>query len=241
MKALKDLTKNESLFNKIATINEYDLKISLDPNYLESLDEFRELTSRIRTLNHINYPVVYLSENDFGGLTITYNSTGKLRLIVNLQFYYVYGFYLDDGNVYAFQGPSEQALKDFGFDCITIPYGDGYFDIKKVLGETAFNDLLNTDVTLYDIVSSLNQVANPNIAFSDKSRALLITLWSMAEGIRFSGISNVINKLLGQEYEDKTYSMFYNLAEVWSELCITAANEKTLNPDIAVYDLDRIK
>lgn len=240
MKNLDTLTKNEALFNKISTISEESLTISLDHNFTNSLDRFRELTSRIRTLNNINYPVVYLSDEDYGGLTITYNSIGKLRLIVNLQFYYVYGFYLDDGNVYAFEGDSEQALTDFGFECTTIPYGDGYFDIKKILGESAFNDLLDTDVTLYEIVSSLNQVADIDIPFAYKSRALLITLWSMVEGIRFAGISNVVLKLLDQQYEHTTFSTFYNLAEVWSELCDKAAKDNTLNPDIAVYDLDRI-
>ena len=192
------------------------------------------------TLNKIDYPVVYLSDTDYGGLTITYNSNEKIHLIVNLQFYYVYGFYYENGDVYAFQGESEQGLTDLGFDCITIPYGDGYYDIKKVLGDDKFDDLLNTEVTLYEIFSSLNSIGDTVIPFTEKSRALLVTLWTMAEGIRFEAISDVIRDLLDQEYEDAKFSKFYDLAEIWSELCVKAADAKTLNPDIAVYDLDRI-
>ena len=166
----------------------------------------------------------------------------QLRLIVNLQFYYVYGFYLVNAKVYAFKGSSKKELTKFGFDCDTIPYGDGYYDIKAEIGETVFNELLNTEVSLTQLISALDQLGNFNIPFSDKAKSILVVFWSLVEGIRFAGISNVILGLLkGYPNKSTSYQSFYDLAEVWSELCVKAADDKTLNPDIAVYDLDRIK
>ncbi len=231
---------NSALFNRISKIKGHSLYLSLDENFKSEINSFRKLTSRIRRLNDIDYPVVYLSCNDYGGLTISHGNT-KLRLIVNLQFYYVFGFYLDDGKVYAFSGSSEGELTNFGFDCETIPYRDGYHDIRAVIGETGFNELLATEVSLAQLIPALDQLANFNIPFSDKARSILIVFWSLVEGIRFAGISHVILDLQ-QNYPNKTtYQSFYNLAEVWTELCEKAADDKTLNPDIAVYHLDHIK
>ncbi len=230
---------NSTLFNRISKFKGHNLNLSLDENFEFDLNSFRNLTSRIRTLNSINYPVVYLNANDYGGLTINYGDS-QLRLIVNLQFYYVFGFYLDDDKVYAFNGPSETALTNFGFDCITIPYADGYQDIKAVLGETAFNKLLGTEVSLAQLIPALDQLTNIYIPFSEKARSILVVFWSLVEGIRFAGISNVILGLI-QNYPNATiYQSFYNLAEVWTELCIKAVDEKKLNPDIAVYHIDHI-
>ena len=232
---------NAALFNKISSINGHDLNISLDSSFITSLDSFRKLTSELKTFNKIQYPAVYLSNTDYGGLTISHGSH-QLRLIVNLQFYYVYGFFLDDNKIHAFSGEGIKALTDFGFDCDTIPYGDGYYDIKKVLGEKAFNNLLNTEVSLTQLISALNQLANINIPFTDKAKSILIVFWSLIEGIRFAGISNVILDLIQNNANKyKTYSTFYDLAEVWSELCVKAVDAKTLNQDIAVYDLDRVE
>ena len=217
------------------------LKIELDDNFESSLKKFRNLTSRIRTINKINYPAVYLSDADYGGLQIKYGSGSQLSLIVNLEFYYVYGFFLDDEKVYAFKGEAEEALSKFGFSTETIPYGDGYFDIKNELSEEEFYALLNTNVELNQIISGLDQLADTSIAFEKKAKSVLTVFWSLVEGIRFDGISNVVwNLIQNQPNVNVQYCIFYDLAEVWSDLCVKAVKVKIKNPSIAVYDLDRI-
>ena len=232
---------NQELFQSISEIDGRKLIISLDKNFDSTLTEFRSLTSEPRTINGITYPAVYLSSKDFGGLTVQYNETQSFQMLVNLQFYYVYGFYMSDGTVYAFQDDPEKELQKLGFETTTIPYGDGYYDIKRELGQGEFDALLDTKVSFNAINSALDEVNDQSISFTDKARSLLIVLWSLVEGIRFEGISSVVHSLItNDEHEESTYSKFYDLAEKWSKLCVKAVNENKMNPDIAVYDLDRV-
>ena len=236
---------NIDLFTTISQRNGVNLIISFDANFQKNLDAFRNATSNPRTLNGIDYPAVYLTDNDYGGLTIQYNTNKCLRLIVNLEFYYVYGFFLDDGNVYAFtdSNPEDncyQLLTDFGFTCTKIPYGDSYTDISRQLKNDRFYDLQQTTVKLAQITTALDTICDTSINFEDKAESILVAFWSLVEGIRFAGISNVVNNLIQEKPSDFIYDYFYELAEIWARISLIAAYEKTKNPDIAVYDLHRI-
>ena len=236
---------NIDKFNSISQRDGVDLVISLDANFQQSLDAFRKVTSQPRALNGIDYPAVFLKDTDYGGLTIKYDADKNLRLIVNLEFYYIYGFLLDDGNVYAFtddkpEDDCYQLLEDFGFICTKIPYGDSYGDISSQLEDDQFYDLQQTTVELSQIITALNTINDTAIDFKDKAEFILIAFWSLVEGIRFTGISNVVDNLIQQKSSDYIYDYFYELAEIWARLSIIAVYEKNMNPDIAVYDLHRI-
>ena len=231
---------NENLFDSISKRDGVELVIDLDNNFQDDLEAFRKETSKSRTLNGIDYPSVYLTENDYGGLRILFDNGKELRLIINLEFYYVYGFFLDDNNVYAFKGVSEDALKKFGFETITIPYSDGYFDIKEELTDDEFNDLLSTTVEFSQITTALNQIVDATIPFTKKAKSILVVFWSLVEGIRFAGISNVVGGLIQGNPSDYIYDYFYELAEIWAKLSVITVYDKNLNPDIAVYELHRI-
>lgn len=235
---------NNTLFNSISTWKDIELVIDLD-NYQESLDSFRKATSKIRTLNSIDYRVVYLEKKDFAGLTIKYDQGKELKLIINLQYYYVYGFLLNDGKVYAYTDDNPQddcykALTDLGFSCKKIPYGDAYYDISDPIGYDIFNKLKQTKVSHQLLINALNELADANIPFYKKNESILIVFWSLIEGIRFAGISNIVSDLIQGQHPDFIYDYFYELAEIWAKLSLITAYEKTLNPDIAVYDLNRI-
>ncbi len=235
---------NNTLFNSISTKGGVELIIDLD-NYQQSLDSFRNATSKIRSLNGIDYRVVYLEKTDFAGLTIKFGQAKELKLIINLQYYYVYGFLLDDGKVYAYTDDDPQddcykALTDLGFSCEKIPYGDAYYDISNSIGYEALNKLKQTKVSYQLLINALSELADANIPFSKKNESILIAFWSLVEGIRFAGISNVVSDLTKGQQPDFIYDYFYELAEIWAKLSLITAYEKTLNPDIAVYDLNRI-
>ncbi|MFT5779155.1 MAG: hypothetical protein ACI837_002112 [Crocinitomicaceae bacterium] len=231
---------NQTLFDSIATRDNVKLVVSLDSDFHKSLNAFRSATSKTRTLNDIIYPVVYLPDTDYGGLTIQFDNGKEIRLIVNLQYYYVYGFFLDDSKVYAFSGEGVEALDGLGFETTTIPFGDGYYDIKAELTTAELNTLLHKKVELSQITGALTQIIDTSISFKEKPESILIAFWSLVEGIRFAAISNVVGDLVGGKSTDHIYDYFYGLAEIWSKLCMTAYYDKELNPHIAVYDLNRV-
>lgn len=232
---------NTTLFNSMATRNGVKLAITLDENFKDSLGTFRGLTSKPRTLNGISYPSVYLTDSDYGGLTILYGNGLEMRLIVNLEFYYVYGFFLDDSKVYAFTGEANDALTSLGFETEVIPYGDGYYDIKAVLTTDEFYALTDTVIEFSQITDALTQIIDTSIPFTDKATSILIAFWSLVEGIRFEAISDVVDDVIQNKPNDYVYNYFYYLAEIWAKLCVIAAYKKNMNPEIAVYDLHQIK
>lgn len=231
---------NKALFNSISKRDGFELEINLGATFQSSIDAFRKVTSRPRIINGISYTSVYLTKNEFGGLRIRYDKGKELCLIVNLEFYYVYGFFLDDSKVYAFDGEGDKALKKLGFETETIPYGDGYYDIKKMMGDDEFYNLLHTKIEFAQITSALNQITDTTIPFTKKAESILIVFWSIIEGIRFASISNVVSNLIQANTNDYIYDYFYELAEIWAKLSVIAVYDKKNNPDIGVYDLHRI-
>ncbi|MBV1924834.1 MAG: hypothetical protein KUG68_12490 [Flavobacteriaceae bacterium] len=232
---------NTSLFDSISTINGVKLEITLDENFKKSLNSFRGLTSEPRILNGITYPSVYLTDSDYGGLTIQFGKGQELRLIMNLEYYYVYGFFLDDSKVYAFSGEGVEALDALGFETETIPYGDSYTDIKGQLTTDEFYALTDGVVEFSQIINALTEITDTSIPFSKKPTSILIAFWSLVEGIRFEAISDVVDNLIQDKPNDYVYNYFYYLAEIWAKLCVIAAYEKNLNPEVAVYDLHQIQ
>ncbi len=235
----KAKSDNSAIFNKIATFQGQKLEINLDNSFNTSLDSFRKVTSRIRNINNQNYRAVYLSESDFGGLTINFGKGKKLQLIINLEFYYVFGFLIND-EVYGFQGEGITGLEKIGFKVTPISYGDGYSDIRAQSDKEHLPDITTKKVRLSTLLNSMNNLIDPNISFDLKSNDILVTFWSLVEGIRFAKISNTIEDLLEGQTTSVVYDEFYSLAVIWAKLSVAAAEKGVLNPDIAVYELHRI-
>lgn len=233
------MASNIDIFKGISTLHGEVLEIRLDNDFQFSLDGFRKATSRIRYINNEAYPAVYLSENDFGGLTITFGDNKKLQLIVNLEFYYVYGFLIGN-DVYGFQGEGMTALEKLGFNVTPISYGDGYSDIRRQSQKEHLPDVTTMKVRLSTLLTSMENIINPTISFDQKSNDILVTFWSLIEGIRFAKISNTIGDLLENQPVTAIYDDFYKLAVIWAKLSVAAADKGVLNPDIAVYELHRI-
>ena len=112
-----------------------------------------------------------------------------LSLIVNLEFYYVYGFYYD-GTVHAYKGEAFSALTNHGFECTEIPFGDSYPDIEANLSAQVIAKLKRTIATKDKLMASLATVANEGVLFTDKCEEILVVFWSLIEGIRFQKISS---------------------------------------------------
>lgn len=235
----KTRSVNKAIFNKIATFQNHKLELALDETYGNSLDVFRKLTSRIRRINREDYRAVYLSSSNFGGLTIKFGKNKKLQLIINLEFYYVFGFLIGN-KVYGFQGEGVEGLEKLGFKVTPISYGDGYSDIMAQSKREDLPDVKTKKVRLSTLIHNMHTLINPKISFDLKSNAILITFWSLIEGIRFAKISNTVEDLIGHDPATAVYDDFYKLAIVWAELSVAAASKGILNPDIAVYELHRI-
>lgn len=233
---------NLELFKKISKLKNIPLAIHLSSeNYVDDLTDFRKVTSKSFVYNDVTYPVVYLTSSDYGGLTFFHPTLGKLRLVVNLEFYYVYGIFFGD-ELYAFKGEAYEALEQFGFYPKEIPYGDAYFDIDSGIPKQELQDLKNTVVSKEMLFNSYENLLNYNISFDDKRKDFLIVFWSLIEGIRFEYISNAVSSTLGSGNATKiTYQDFFNLAEQWADLCVAAAKAGKYNQDIAVYDLHRLE
>ncbi|WP_299683549.1 ribosome-inactivating family protein [uncultured Dokdonia sp.] len=233
------MASNTDIFKSISTLHGETLEIQLNENFQCSLDGFRKATSRIRYINNEAYPAIYLLASDFGGLTITFGDNKKLQLIINLEFYYVYGFLIGN-DVYGFQGEGISGLEKLGFDVTPISYGDGYSDIRRQSQKEHLPDVTTMNVRLSTLLTSMENIINPDISFDQKSNDILVTFWSLVEGIRFAKISNTIEDLIENQPVSAIYDDFYKLAVIWAKLSVTAADKGVLNPDIAVYELHRI-
>ena len=236
----KSVTSNNvSLFQSLSTFKGQKLQLSLDEKFSSNYYAFRGVTSRDRVINNQTYRAVYLSESDFGGLTISFDGNKQLQLIINLEFYYVYGFLIGE-TVFGFQGEGVEGLEKLGFDVTPISYGDGYSDIRAQSRKENLPDVTTMKVRLSTLIDSMTNLINPDISFDQKSNDILVTFWSLIEGIRFAKISNTIEDLLQDHPVDMVYDTFYSLAVIWAKLSVAAAEKGVLNPDIAVYELHRI-
>ncbi|MBV1924030.1 MAG: hypothetical protein KUG68_08390, partial [Flavobacteriaceae bacterium] len=104
-----------------------------------------------------------------------------------------------------------------------------------------FYALTDGVVEFSQIINALTEITDTTIPFSKKPTSILIAFWSLVEGIRFEAISNVVDNLIQDKPNDYVYNYFYYLAEIWAKLCVIAAYEKNLNPEVAVYDLHQIQ
>jgi len=233
------MASNTSIFKTLSTLKGEQLEITLDKNFSTSLQRFRSATSRIRRIKNEAYPAVYLTASDFGGLTITFGNQKKLQLIINLEFYYIYGFLLGD-DVFGLQGEGIEGLEKLGFTVTPISYGDGYSAIRYQSQQKGLPDVTTMKVRLSTLLTSMENLINPAISFDLKSNDILITFWSLIEGIRFAKIANTIEDLLEKQPVNSVYDDFYKLAVIWAKLSVAAADQGVLNPDIAVYELHRI-
>ena len=230
-------TTNKSLFESLSTFGNQKLELKLDADFDSSYDAFRKVTSKVRKINNMNYIATYLPSTAYGGLTIHFGKNKKLQLIVNLEFYYVYGFFIGDA-VYAFQGEATEGLKGLGFDVTGIPYEDGYTDIRNQSTKMGLPDVTTKRVKLSLLYQSMENLINPAISFELKSNDILVTFWSLVEGIRFAEISNTIDDTLNEQPTSLIYNDFYYLAKNWKNLSVAAADRRVYNPVLAVYELD---
>ncbi len=239
MASRKSTNPNTALFKKLSNFQGQSLEINLNSDFDASMDAFRSVTSRMRRINGQNYPAVYLTDSDYGGLTFNFGRGRKLQLIMNLEFYYVYGFLIGT-KVYGFQGEATAGLESLGFTVTPISYGDSYTDIQEQSVKEGLPDVKTKKVRLSTLLQSMSNIINPSISFDLKSNDILVTFWSLIEGIRFAKISNTIEDLLVEHPVNAIYDEFYKLAENWANLSVDAANKGVLNPAIAVYELHRI-
>ena len=151
----------------------------------------------------------------------------------------MYGFLIED-TVYGFQGEAIEGLKKLGFEVTPISYGDGYTAIRQQSEKEHLPDVTTMQVQLSTLLTSMENIINPDISFDKKSNDILVTFWSLIEGIRFAKISNTIGDLLKGNTTTSVYDEFYKLAVIWAKLSVAAAEKGVLNPDIAVYELHRI-
>ena len=216
-------------------IEEYFLR--LDPQLTSDYQAFRSKTSTPYTYNNQTYPVVHLSSSDFAKLTVQHEGESKLTLIVNLQDYYVFGF-LIKGLCYAFKGV-EIKLQEAGFDVKeVIPYGDAYFDIgtpeveRQVRGEVVSAEI---------ILSSIDFITTMENSWDQKREHLLRVFWALVEGVRFSGISDVVQSLFDPPTNvtesTVTYDYFFYMAERWEKISVGNAYLGKLDSSVAVYAL----
>lgn len=230
---------NKSIFESLNTFNGQQLELNLDASFDTSNDAFRKATSEIKTIYDQMYRATYLPETAYGGLIINFGKGQKLQLIMNLEFYYVYGFLIGD-TVHGFEGEAAEGLKSLGFTIVPIPYGDGYSDIREQSTKEGLPDVTTKRVKLSLLHQSMENIINPAISFELKSNDILVTFWSLVEGIRFAWISNIIDDLLNSESTTAIYNDFYHLAQNWKNLSVAAADSRAHNPVLAVYELDSL-
>ena len=216
----------------------YDLTLE-SSQFLNDYTTFRDDTSQTFKYNDSDYPAVYLSSDDYAYLNIHSDGT-DLTLIVNLQYYYVYGFIID-GQYFAYQGEAYDALTSAGFtipEANIIPYGDAYYDIGT---DEQIDAVCQENVSLEVLQQAIDNVADLSIAWTDKNEDLLRMFWCLVEGIRFSEISYVVNQLVSGDSYNVTFSYFYYMAERWAKLSYGNAYEGKGDSSIAVYELNRLK
>ena len=234
---MEHTNNNSSIFEGLSTFEGQKLELNLDESFDASYDAFRKVTTEIRTINDTDYRAVYLQDTDYGGLTINFENGQKLQLIMNLEFYYVYGFLIGE-EVHGFAGEGAEGLRGLGFDVIDIPYEDGYTQIRAQSTKEGLPDVTTKRVKLSLLYESMTNINNPDISFELKSNDILITFWSLVEGIRFAWISNIIDDLINDKPTTAIYDDFYKLAVNWKNLSVAAADKSAYNPVLAVYELD---
>ncbi|MFK7784562.1 MAG: ribosome-inactivating family protein [Crocinitomicaceae bacterium] len=216
----------------------YDLTLTSD-KFLNDYSTFRNATSQNFSYNNVEYPAVYLTSDDYAYLNI-HSGGDLLTLIVNLEYYYVYGFQID-GQYYAYEGEAYDSLTAAGWDIPSsniIPYGDAYYEIAS---DAQIDAVCVENVTLTALQDSISAVIDMSIDWNDKREDLLRVFWCLVEGIRFSEISYVVNDLVGGTDYNTTFGYFYYMAERWAKLSIGNAYEAKTDSSIAVYELNRLK
>ncbi len=225
------------------SIQAYNLTLNKD-QFLDDYSVFRSATSQNFKYNGNDYPAVYLDSDQYAYLNIISkqdeNEPVELTLIVNLEFYYVYGFKIDY-QYFAYEGEAFEALNEAGFnipESNKIPYGDAYYEIGT--DEQIYNVGQET-VSLKAIQDSLARIVDLDIAWTSKNEDLLRAFWSLVEGIRFSEISDTVHTLISGEPFNTTFAYFYYMAERWAELSVGAAYSSKMDKSIAVYELHRLE
>lgn len=214
--------------------------IHLDPlNFIKEYNAFRHATSSDYIYNEKTYRAVDKTSEEYAYLTFVIPEGDTLTLIVNLEFYYVYGFQIE-GQLFVYEGEAYTGLTDAGFDIPkenTLPFGDAYYQIAD---ENQRLTVANQQVAIEDIFTSIERVVNLSLPWNDKREDLLCVFWSLVEGIRFTGISKTVYDLLCGHTQRVTYNYFYYMAERWAELSIGAAYSGKIDKSIAVYELHRL-
>ncbi|MDE5068208.1 MAG: hypothetical protein O4861_04385 [Trichodesmium sp. St16_bin4-tuft] len=166
------------------------------------------------------------------------SNNSLLTLIVNLEFYYVYGFKIDN-QYFAYEGEAFDSLNKAGFnipDENKIPYGDAYYQIGT---REQIDSVCQESVSLEALQNSISRVVDLNIEWTDKNEDLLRVFWCLVEGIRFNEISNIVNELVAGKPCNITFAYFYYMAERWAKLSVGSAYLGKLDKSIAVYELNR--
>ena len=208
-------------------------------NNSDNYTTFREATSQNFNYNGNDYPAVYMDSKEYAYLNI-YSEANLLTLIVNLEFYYVYGFKIDD-QYFAYEGEAFDSLNQDGFtipEANKIPYGDAYYEIGS---DEQIDSVRQESVSLESLQNSISRVVDLSIKWTDKNEDLLRVFWCLVEGVRFSEISNIVNELIAGNPYNITYSYFYYMAERLAELSIGAAYSGKVDKSIAVYELHRLQ
>ena len=220
------------------SINSYDLNLK-EGLFLDDYDAFRSATSQNFSYNGNDYPAVYMDSDQYAYVNI-YSNEDLLTLIVNLEFYYVYGFKIDD-QYFAYKGEAYNALTEAGFDIPDsniIPYGDAYYEIGS---DEQIDSVCQETVTLEALQNAISSVIDLSIKWTDKNEDLLRLFWCLVEGVRFSEISYVVNQLIESKPYNVTFAYFYYMAERWAELSVGAAYSGKVDKSIAVYELHRLQ
>lgn len=219
-------------------VKSYDLNLN-QGQFLDDYQSFRDATSQNFSYNGNDYPAVYLDGDQYAYVNI-YSASDPLTLIVNLEFYYVYGFVIDN-QYFAYKGEAYDSLTAAGFyipEDNIIPYGDAYYEI----GTTAQIDAVcQENVSLNTLQAAISNIVDLSIAWTDKNEDLLRLFWCLVEGVRFAGISSVINTLLEGKPYNTTFAYFYYMAERWAEISVGAAYSGKVDKSVAVYELHRLQ
>ena len=220
------------------SIPSYDLNLN-QGQFLDDYNTFRTATSQDFYYNDNNYPSVYLSSDDYAYVNI-YSKSDPLTLIVNLEFYYVYGFVIDQ-QYFAYEGEAYNSLTEAGFYIPKeniIPYGDAYYEIGTT---QQIDSVCQENVSLDALQNAIAQVVDLSVAWTDKNENLLRLFWCLVEGVRFEEISSIMNTLLEGKPYNTTFAYFYYMAERWAEISVGAAYSGKVDKSVAVYELHRLQ
>jgi hypothetical protein len=220
------------------TTKSYDLNLEQD-QFLNDYTTFRAATSQNFKYKEINYPAVYMDSSQYAYLNISSNNS-LLTLIVNLEYYYVYGFKIDN-QYFAYEGEAFDSLNQAGFsipEANKIPYGDAYYEIGTY---EQIDSVCQESVSLEALQNAISRVVDLTIEWTDKNEDLLRVFWCLVEGIRFQKISNIVFALIAGNPYNITFAYFYYMAERWAELSVGAAYSAKEDKSIAVYELHRLQ